>query len=208
MFDGAGAIVNRYLHGPNVDEPLAEDAVRDYTLSSTTLRLSGFGDPALDGTRSVTRVTDDYWTNADYSATLYRIDGYAGWYADVYDEANYAYVVFHSTQAGSSPDAPPTGGWTLIDDGGGAHPNAQIDSVDATEGTGWRTAWYLRVQWHDAEPGPGGGGGRRHQRAAVRVQRAGGPDGPGRVGPVLAAREHALNSDLQLLVRGAIRRAI
>ncbi|MGB7157406.1 MAG: hypothetical protein WBD40_05035, partial [Tepidisphaeraceae bacterium] len=32
---------NRYLHGPGVDDVLAEEAVRDFTLSTTTVTLDG-----------------------------------------------------------------------------------------------------------------------------------------------------------------------
>ncbi|MGB7158793.1 MAG: RHS repeat-associated core domain-containing protein, partial [Tepidisphaeraceae bacterium] len=136
---------NRYLHGPGVDDVLAEEAVRDFTLSTTTVTLDGFGNPDLDGARDVSLYPaggPDYWygTWSTGEMSMFRSAGGTGWEAYVYDYNNGTTIYFANASASATP---PTSGWSYQWDDWGMYPGAEIDAVASTTGTGWRTHWLL-----------------------------------------------------------------
>ncbi|MGB7158060.1 MAG: RHS repeat-associated core domain-containing protein, partial [Tepidisphaeraceae bacterium] len=136
---------NRYLHGPGVDDVLAEEAVRDFTLSTTTVTLDGFGNPDLDGGRDVSLYPaggPDYWygTWSTGEMSMFRSAGGTGWEAYVYDYNNGVTIYFMNPGTSATP---PTSGWSYQWDDWGMYPGAEIDAVASTTGTGWRTHWLL-----------------------------------------------------------------
>ncbi|MGB7158058.1 MAG: RHS repeat-associated core domain-containing protein [Tepidisphaeraceae bacterium] len=144
VFDG-NTPKNRYLHGPGVDEALAEEGNHVVALASTTVTLSDFASGGIDGAHTLALREDmggpGYWygTWATGEMSLMPTYGGVGWDAYVYSYDDGNTISFHNN---SSSTTPPMSGWAYAYDDYGQEAGAGV-SIGASTTTAWNTHWLL-----------------------------------------------------------------